>query len=692
MRARSWILTASSVVVCAACQSSSPPTERPSGQGGNGGQASGAAGASGVSGSSGTSAGAAAAGAAGAAGTAGAKKGGTGGELPSIEVTVAWPPIVRTKVDLLFMIDNSSSMADKQAIFAEAVPALVERFVSPACRKDDGTVVARLPSGDCPAGMTAEFQPPTDMHIGIIDSSLGSYGVSGICDDSQDSSTGEAHNDDKAHLITRGAKTVPSEGFLGWAAGADVSKLGSTFASMVAGVGEHGCGYEAQLESIYRFLIDPDPPARFAPITDLRTATISPTGTDAALLEQRAAFLRPDSVVLVVLFSDEDDCSLRQDGQAWLAIAPMNGTSGTSLLRSGTTACKTNPNDPCCVNCGMTSVPAGCVSPSEDPACTADGGVRLVPIKDDPYNLRCWRQKQRYGVDFLYPVQRYIDGFSKATIANRAGDSVPNPLFHDLSCQGDDCAVVRDPGSVLFTAVVGVPWQDLARNPRDIGKGYRSAKELVDDSIWPIVLGDPTASPPKPPTDPLMIDSVEPRTATTTGNPLGDEALPAGIDSPADKNPVNGHEWDTARTPQQANSDLQYACIFDLPETKDCSKRTVDCDCIDGSASSADAGVDAAGGNGSSGGAAAGSGGPSQYKSPLCQQSDGKYGTEQRRAKAYPGLRHLQVVQGLKTQALAASICPAHLDIDRTDPTYGYNPVIDLIVEITAPHLPPAAK
>src|SRR6185503_18421167 len=37
------------------------------------------------------------------------------------------------KIDLLFMIDNSISMADKQAILAEAVPLLVTRLITPLC-------------------------------------------------------------------------------------------------------------------------------------------------------------------------------------------------------------------------------------------------------------------------------------------------------------------------------------------------------------------------------------------------------------------------------------------------------------------------------------------------------------------------------------------------------------------------------
>src|SRR5260370_34911215 len=48
------------------------------------------------------------------------------------------------KVDLLFMIDNSSSMGDKQAILADAVPNLLQGLLRPKCVDTNGKA---LPSG-----------------------------------------------------------------------------------------------------------------------------------------------------------------------------------------------------------------------------------------------------------------------------------------------------------------------------------------------------------------------------------------------------------------------------------------------------------------------------------------------------------------------------------------------------------------
>src|SRR3954466_3217592 len=42
------------------------------------------------------------------------------------------------KVDLLFAIDNSQSMGDKQAILADAVPALINGLLKPRCVDGEG--------------------------------------------------------------------------------------------------------------------------------------------------------------------------------------------------------------------------------------------------------------------------------------------------------------------------------------------------------------------------------------------------------------------------------------------------------------------------------------------------------------------------------------------------------------------------
>jgi hypothetical protein len=83
------------------------------------------------------------------------------------------------KIDLLFMIDNSASMGDKQGILAKAVPELLGRLLVPDCLEPSGVrhkFEAVQVGGECPAPMTRDFDPVKDVHIGVISSSLGGRG------------------------------------------------------------------------------------------------------------------------------------------------------------------------------------------------------------------------------------------------------------------------------------------------------------------------------------------------------------------------------------------------------------------------------------------------------------------------------------------------------------------------------------
>ena len=118
--------------------------------------------------------------------------------------------------------------------------------------------------------------------------------------------------------------------------------------------------------------------------------------------------------------------------------------------------------------------------------------------------------------------------------------------------------------------------------------------------------------------------------------------------------PIHGHDWDvaTAFGAQQGPGDLQYACIFPLAQSRDCSGATGGCDC------------NAAGVNG---------------KSPLCWDG-AQYSSVQTSAKAYPGLRQLEVLRDFGDNAIVASICPKEA-VDTNNPSFGYNPAVDAIVD-----------
>jgi hypothetical protein len=448
-------------------------------------------------------------------------------------------------------------------------------------------------------------------------------------------------------------------GFLTWKAGEDPGKIVGELATHVTAAGELGCGYEAPLESWYRFLVDPTPPENVV----MQNGTTQPMGTDQTVLSQRAAFLRPDSLLAIVVLSDENDCSVRDSDVGWYVSTITNPNGTLYSLAKPTSACATDPNSPCCRSCADVSPAPGCASP--DPAC--DGSS--LDETEDRVNLRCWEQKRRFGIDFLYPTARYVNALRRSTLCTSNPDLsteecdpaslAPNPLFMDLSGEGKP---TRGSELVVFMSIAGIPWQDLATeaslgDPSSLA--YLSAPELTAQGRWSWISGDFT----NPPLDPLMVESDDPRSGTS---PATGAAI-APPESGSGENGTNGHEWNSHTTIQ---GDLQYACIFPLATPRDCDAITGGgCDCKNVSAEF--------------------SSGAYTKLSPLCQAPGSAagegYSSVQYYAKAYPGLRYTAVARQLEAQAVLASICPKVEDPG--NPAYGYNPAVDALVAAIRPRL-----
>jgi hypothetical protein len=391
-------------------------------------------------------------------------------------------------------------------------------------------------------------------------------------------------------------------------------------------LGEGGCPYEMPLEGMYRFLVDPEPYARMS-LTDcndgIHTGRCAvQAGVDDDLLAERKSFLRYDSLVAVVVLTDENDCSLRAGGLSYHVFDDI----GT--VPRATSACAANPDDPCCRSCDDPPSP-GC--PTQDVEC-AKGPYTS---SEDSGLLRCFDQKRRYGRDYLYPTSRYIDGLTGKPVPDRSGALVANPLFNDPAGQ----SLPRDPSLVFFAAVVGVPWQDLAEDPRDTTHlALKSADEMQRDGTWNLVLTNPmTGAPPR---DPLMIETTAERSGVQPiiGVPLA----PSSAKSPQ-ANPINGHETALGDAPVEP----QYACIFDLPTPE---QGSADCTFFSGS------------------------------DRAICQADDGSYGSTQYRGKSYPGIRELEVLRGVGHNAIAASICARNLTDDGRD-DFGYRPVLTQVLD-----------
>jgi hypothetical protein len=548
------------------------------------------------------------------------------------------------KIDLLFMIDNSRSMGDKQKLLATAVPQLVDRLVVPRCVKPDSTEVRQRASLDeaCPEGFTPEFHAVKDIHVAVITSSLGAHGApsseNSNCNDSPP-------GNDRALLLPSVRPDLTSydaSGFLAWdpeqklmpGGETDKARLGLQFSEMVRAAREDGCGYEASLEAWYRFLIDPEPPLQVSIGADGRSQV---SAIDMEVLAQRERFLRPDSLVAIVMLTDENDCSVRDEEYGHFLAAEARMPRGTS-------ACERDPNDKCCLPCILQSAaPEGCPAVAADPACQRD--VKLSS-SEDPANLRCFQNKRRYGYDFLYPTSRYVQALTQPLVPRRSdGVMVENPLF-----KPGPGGTPRERDLVYLAGIVGVPWQDIADEASLTGPGlrYRNAAELAADGRWAMLVGDSATN--VPPGDPFMRESTAPRSGN---NPVTSEPIVAETSLDPRANSINGHEQVDVD-----GRDLQYACTFPLADPAPCDGPACDCN-GPGSADGED---------------------ETLRNRPLCQPpGGGPAGTTQYFGKAYPGLRPLEVLRGIGDSAIVASICPKVLTPG--EPGYGYEPAVDAIVD-----------
>ncbi len=648
---------------------------------------------------------------------------------------------VVSKVDLLFDIDNSASMGDKQQYLVQAIPDLVDRLVNPNC-VDVATLAAvgKSQAGlGCPAGSRPEFLAVKDMHLGIVSSSLGPRlseidptFVTGLCNDPQQAQAPfggvNAHMDDHAQRHARtltgnapnlveGAVADAASGFLYWYP--EVAKMGMNgppigpatpiqsagttgaagtlegdFTTLVAGVGVFGCGIESQMESWYRFLVQPDP---YATLGLDMTKTVSGqhpaqwVGVDSTIIQERHDFLRPDSLVAVVVLSDENDSEID--------VRSLGGL-GYFFMRTGfapphaTSACAANPLSPNCASCSPGST---------DPACIragVGGGVAVYSGGNDwgyDPNLRHVHMRQKYGIDPQFPVERYFYGLTSAVIPDRNGEYPPgatnysgfdknmdctNPLYAaSLPAQKDLSATIttatpvsdadaktlcnlslgsRTPDRVFFAHIGGVPHQLLHFTPGN------PAASTLSSADWVRILGTDPEHYNFNGIDPHMYESVQPRLpgqAEVIANPptfdsSGTNHLaPTGAPSAAD--PVSGREWitDVPMGGHRLDVDLQYACIFPLAAPRDCTQAIngYACDC------------------------------PAQplthdQTPPVCSDT---MPTMQVAAKAYPTVRELLVAKMMGVQGIVSSLCP----IDTTDnaggndPLYGYRPAISALVD-----------
>ncbi len=204
-------------------------------------------------------------------------------------------------VDLLFVIDDSSSMGVEQALLAEELPRLL-RIVATGDVDEDGDT---LDPGD--------FDGVRDLHVGVITTDMGTAGqVVPTCADADLGDDGLLQNEGRS-----GGCDASYPRILTFGAERDPERLARDLAC-VASVGTAGCGIEQPLEAVLKALTPVEAQAWTSPSFAPVGAPGAPEGLAAPVFRatqphgdrENAGFAREGSVLAIVLVSDENDCSI----------------------------------------------------------------------------------------------------------------------------------------------------------------------------------------------------------------------------------------------------------------------------------------------------------------------------------------------------------------------------------------------
>jgi hypothetical protein len=191
------------------------------------------------------------------------------------------PIRVVTDVDLLFVVDDSESMLQEQAVLREQFAILARELIDPVN----------------PTASAVE-----SLHVGVVSTDMGTAGVTiQTCSNPDVGDDGELHStspggDEGCEAIYNAPDCERDE--CPWlvhsiehpAADPAHAPIWEDF-GCIAALGSGGCGFEQPLESSYRALVEQTQPGGY-----------------------NEGFLRDDSLLAIVFVTDEDDCSTDEPG------------------------------------------------------------------------------------------------------------------------------------------------------------------------------------------------------------------------------------------------------------------------------------------------------------------------------------------------------------------------------------------
>lgn len=211
-------------------------------------------------------------------------------------------------LNLLFVVDNSESMAGEQAALRAALPGFIRTLTKGERYQDD----------------PSPFPPINDIHIGVVSTDMGIPGVVQVpnCD---------ADGGDDGRLLQASSGAACEQAyprFLSYRGdGSDATELADDV-SCLASVGTNGCGVEQPLEAALKALTtrdsldeagDPISQSPFRFVATSEQATFG-RGDRENLGFLRMGGAQGDSVLAIIVITDHEDCSVKATGH----LSPEN--------------------------------------------------------------------------------------------------------------------------------------------------------------------------------------------------------------------------------------------------------------------------------------------------------------------------------------------------------------------------------
>lgn len=205
-------------------------------------------------------------------------------------------------LDLLFVVDDSGSMAEEQSELIDRIPHLVQV----------------LATGDSGLDGTIDFHPARSIHVGIVSSDMGTAAATGL------STSCTAIGDDGLLRAAPATCTGTQHGpVFDFEQGEDADAFASDV-GCAADLGTMGCGLEQPLESMLKALTPTAP--QLWTIPGYEPPTFLTGAGHGGATDANAGLVRDDSVLAIILISDENDTS-QADASLYTEASPYTGVN-----------------------------------------------------------------------------------------------------------------------------------------------------------------------------------------------------------------------------------------------------------------------------------------------------------------------------------------------------------------------------